>query len=92
MCLDDIQVDEVHAAIERRLAGAACLRSSRRCAPAGPVQIIARLRVALGFTCGVLVLWLATPTRTSDRRGPGVAAVGEGSASGPPVISTSRGR
>ena len=44
----------------------------------GPVQIIARLRVALGFTCGVLVLWLATPTRTTIAAGLAVAMVGEG--------------
>ncbi len=44
----------------------------------GPVQIIARLRVALGFTCGVLVLWLATPTRTTIAAGLAVAVVGEG--------------
>ena len=44
----------------------------------GPVQIIARLRVALGFTCGVLVLWLATPTRTTITAGLAVAVVGEG--------------
>jgi len=47
--------------------------SSRR----GPVQIIARLRVALGFACGVLVLWLATPTRTTIAAGLAVALAGE---------------
>jgi protein-S-isoprenylcysteine O-methyltransferase Ste14 len=47
--------------------------SSRR----GPMQIIARLRVALGFTCGVFVFWLATPTRTTIVAGLAVAVVGE---------------
>jgi protein-S-isoprenylcysteine O-methyltransferase Ste14 len=42
-----------------------------------PVQIIARLRVALGFTCGVLVFWLARPTKTTIVAGLIVAAIGE---------------
>ena len=43
----------------------------------GLMQIVARLRVALGFTCGVLVLWLATPTRTTIAAGLMVAVAGE---------------
>jgi hypothetical protein len=38
---------------------------------------LARLRVALGFACGVLVLWLAEPTRDSLLAGGAVACLGE---------------
>lgn len=41
------------------------------------IRIVARLRVALGFTCGVLVFWLARPTRTTIAVGLAVAIVGE---------------
>ena len=41
------------------------------------IRIIARLRVALGFTCGVLVFWLARPTRTTIAAGLAVAILGE---------------
>ena len=41
------------------------------------MQIIARLRVALGFTCGVLVFWLATPTPATIAAGLVVAVAGE---------------
>jgi len=41
------------------------------------VEIVARLRVASGFACGVLVLWLATPTKATIVYGLMVAAVGE---------------
>ena len=30
------------------------------------IEIVARLRVALGFACGVLVYWLARPTADSQ--------------------------
>lgn len=43
----------------------------------GLMRRIARLRVALGFTCGVLVLWLAAPTRTTIAAGLVVGVVGE---------------
>jgi protein-S-isoprenylcysteine O-methyltransferase Ste14 len=43
----------------------------------GLVQRVARLRVALGFTCGVLVLWLATPTRMTIAAGLALALAGE---------------
>jgi protein-S-isoprenylcysteine O-methyltransferase Ste14 len=42
------------------------------------IQIVARARVALGFTCGVLVFWLARPTRTTIVAGLVVALAGEG--------------
>ena len=38
---------------------------------------LARLRVALGFVCGALVLWLAQPTAGSLLAGGAVAVVGE---------------
>ena len=38
---------------------------------------LARLRVALGFACGALVLWLAEPTRGSVMAGGAVACLGE---------------
>lgn len=41
------------------------------------IQIVARARVALGFMCGVLVFWLARPTRTTIVTGLVVAVVGE---------------
>ena len=41
------------------------------------VEIVARLRVALGFLCGVLVFWLATPTAGTILAGLAVAAAGE---------------
>ena len=41
------------------------------------IEIVARLRVALGFACGVLVFWLATPTATTLLAGLLVAAAGE---------------
>lgn len=41
------------------------------------IQMIARARVALGFTCGVLVFWLATPTRKTIVAGLVVAVAGE---------------
>jgi protein-S-isoprenylcysteine O-methyltransferase Ste14 len=43
----------------------------------GLMQVVARLRVSIGFTCGVLVLWLAAPTRTTIAAGLVVAAAGE---------------
>jgi protein-S-isoprenylcysteine O-methyltransferase Ste14 len=42
-----------------------------------PVQMVARARVALGFACGVLVFWLARPTRTTILAGLVVAVAGE---------------
>jgi protein-S-isoprenylcysteine O-methyltransferase Ste14 len=42
------------------------------------LRILARLRVALGFGFGVLVLWLAAPTRDSIAAGAAIAVVGEG--------------
>ena len=39
---------------------------------------LARLRVALGFVFGAIVLWLAEPSRESIAAGAAVAAVGEG--------------
>jgi protein-S-isoprenylcysteine O-methyltransferase Ste14 len=41
------------------------------------IRILARLRVALGFASGILVFWLATPTRTTIAAGLAVALVGE---------------
>jgi protein-S-isoprenylcysteine O-methyltransferase Ste14 len=41
------------------------------------MRIIARLRVALGFACGVLVFWLARPTSGTIPAGLAVAAAGE---------------
>ena len=41
------------------------------------IEIVARLRVALGFLCGVLVFWLATPTAGTILAGLAVAAAGE---------------
>jgi protein-S-isoprenylcysteine O-methyltransferase Ste14 len=41
------------------------------------IEIVARLRVALGFACGVLVFWLATPTAATLLAGLLVAAAGE---------------
>jgi protein-S-isoprenylcysteine O-methyltransferase Ste14 len=38
---------------------------------------LARLRVALGFACGAMVLWLAEPTRGSVMAGGVVACLGE---------------
>ena len=38
---------------------------------------LARLRVALGFACGAMVLWLAEPTAGSVMAGGAVACVGE---------------
>ena len=38
---------------------------------------LARLRVALGFACGAMVLWLAEPTAASVMAGGAVACVGE---------------
>jgi hypothetical protein len=38
---------------------------------------VARLRVALGFACGAMVLWLAEPTRDSVLVGGAVACLGE---------------
>jgi protein-S-isoprenylcysteine O-methyltransferase Ste14 len=38
---------------------------------------IARLRVTIGFVCGVLAIWLAHPTRASLVAGGAVALVGE---------------
>jgi protein-S-isoprenylcysteine O-methyltransferase Ste14 len=40
-------------------------------------EVLARRRVALGFACGVLAVWLARPTRTSMIAGLVVAALGE---------------
>jgi protein-S-isoprenylcysteine O-methyltransferase Ste14 len=41
------------------------------------IQIVARLRIALGFTCGVLVFWLAQPTARTIAAGLTVAVAGE---------------
>src|SRR3954471_24034936 len=41
------------------------------------IEIVARLRVGLGFACGVLVFWLATPTGATILAGLVVAAAGE---------------
>ena len=47
-------------------------------APASYVTyLFARLRVALGFACGVLVFWLARPTATTILAGLAVAVAGE---------------
>jgi hypothetical protein len=42
------------------------------------LDILARRRVALGFVCGALVLWLAEPTRDTIAAGVAIALVGEG--------------
>ena len=41
------------------------------------VHAIARLRVALGFACGIAVFWLAEPTRTTILYGLPLAITGE---------------
>jgi protein-S-isoprenylcysteine O-methyltransferase Ste14 len=41
------------------------------------IYLVARLRVASGFACGVLVFWLAKPTGTTILAGLAVAAAGE---------------
>jgi protein-S-isoprenylcysteine O-methyltransferase Ste14 len=41
------------------------------------VHAIARLRVGLGFACGIAVFWLAAPTRTTIFAGLPVAIAGE---------------
>jgi protein-S-isoprenylcysteine O-methyltransferase Ste14 len=41
------------------------------------IEIVARLRVALGFACGVLVYWLARPTPATILAGFVVATAGE---------------
>ena len=41
------------------------------------VHAIARLRVPLGFACGIAVFWLAEPTRTTILAGLPVAIAGE---------------
>jgi hypothetical protein len=41
------------------------------------VRTLARARVGLGFTCGILVFWLARPTATTIAVGLVVAAAGE---------------
>lgn len=43
----------------------------------GLIQIVARLRVALGFACGILVFWLAHPTGRTIAAGLIVAVTGE---------------
>ena len=45
--------------------------------PSFVIRRVARLRVALGFGCGVLVFWLAAPTRASIGAGLVVASLGE---------------
>ena len=77
MCLLDIEVAEVLAAVERRLhavagacPGGAGLSLRHDGATAASkrdtvIGVIARMRVALGFVCGVLVLILAQPTARS---------------------------
>ncbi len=42
------------------------------------MRTIARLRVTLGFVCGVAALWLSHPTRGSMLAGTAVALAGEG--------------
>ena len=42
------------------------------------VELFARFRVGLGFSCGVLVLWLAAPTLSSIAAGLPFAIAGEG--------------
>ncbi len=42
-----------------------------------PLKTIARLRVPLGFVCGVVVLWLADPTPRTLAMGAVVAILGE---------------
>jgi protein-S-isoprenylcysteine O-methyltransferase Ste14 len=41
------------------------------------MRVVARARVALGFACGVLVFWLATPTPATIAVGLVVAVAGE---------------
>jgi len=41
------------------------------------VHLVARRRVALGFACGIAVLWLAAPTRATILAGLPIALVGE---------------
>lgn len=41
------------------------------------VHLIARLRVALGFACGVAVFWLAAPTKATILAGLPIALAGE---------------
>ena len=77
MCLLDIEVAEVLGAVERRLAAGgdrACLTAART----SLIARLARLRVALGFVFGALVLWLAQPTRRSLAVGMSIAACRRG--------------
>ena len=41
------------------------------------VAILSRLRVPIGFVCGLIVLWLAEPTRATVVAGAAIAAGGE---------------
>jgi lipopolysaccharide heptosyltransferase I len=85
-CLGEITVDDVQAAIERRLARSepcGCRRSEPMTADAGTpgsrpfAASIARLRVPLGFLCAILAYWLAQPTSRSIVAGMSIAACGE---------------
>jgi protein-S-isoprenylcysteine O-methyltransferase Ste14 len=42
------------------------------------VDIVARMRVGLGFACGIAVFWLAAPTRTTILAGLPIVLAGEG--------------
>lgn len=52
-------------------------RNRRVSEPGVLVTVLARLRVALGFACAIVVFWLAEPTRTSLTIGAAIAALGE---------------
>ena len=55
-------------------------------------EALARRRVALGFACGVLVLWLAQPTGATLAAGTAIAIGGECLRCGRPGISTRRAK
>jgi protein-S-isoprenylcysteine O-methyltransferase Ste14 len=52
-------------------------QTNRSPAIAGVTRALARRRVALGFACGTLVLWLAQPTGATLAAGMSIAVVGE---------------
>ena len=74
-CLDDIGVEDVVAAADRRLGRPSVALAD---SPAHPlVHTLARRRVPLGFALSIVVLWFAAPTSTSLVYGAIVAGLGE---------------
>ena len=69
-CLDELGVDEVVAAVDRRLRTAARQARGPRVRQVSLTRRLARLRVPLGFAFAIVVLWLATPTLAHAGVGP----------------------